>query len=68
MMTFVAVDWERLPRRFFDAGYHAVIGELPEAEPADVKIAHVATLPAALEATADNPRLEFRGFLGARNY
>lgn len=39
----------------------AVVCKLTEAQAADVEVAHVTALATALKATANDPRLEFRG-------
>ena len=49
-----------LPRRFLDARDHAFVSKLTEANAAEIKVAHIATLSSALETATNNPRLEFR--------
>jgi hypothetical protein len=44
------------------------VRHLAEADAADVEVAHVRSLAAALEATANDPALEFRSLLRSRDY
>ena len=50
----------KLPRRFLYARNHAFVRELAEADTAEIKIAHIAALPATAETTPDDARSELR--------
>ena len=57
------MKYDVLPARLLDAGNVALERLFAEADAAQIEVAHKAARAAALEAPADNPRLELRGAL-----
>lgn len=55
------------PTGFCNAGDLSLIGELPKANPTEIKITHVAVLPTASETTPHDTGLELRLLEGPRN-